>query len=452
MERDAMEGLRKPLEKMRMAKNESGDKQQARRVFCLEGTPNKRSESRKTTGLIKNEVYIGNLPSEMIEDQIMQLFAAYEPVKVRKVVSGLKCYAFVDVGDAENVALAVSHLNNTFYSGRRLVVRDLAESRSSERPTEMELPALEKVDKDSSSQSSEESQFVSRPIKDGSQSSNAVPLEMSYAFVDVGDAENVALAVSHLNNTFYSGRRLVVRDLAESRSSERPTEMELPALEKIDKDSNSQSSEGTEFQFVSRPIKDGSQTSYAVPLEMRSLTLVQMLTSCFKDIGWLAESTKVHGEVGLMVMDTFPRVPYFWAINLTPETYVKMCQLFNALSVVTQEQPFLKKSNVQRGQRCMAEFPGEGGEWNRCWIVDVVESRVILFYVDSGSTACVPTTSVKSLDNDEFWTVPPLVQPFVLQQGVMGNRKMDGTILKGRVVGFHEAEPHILKFCITHED
>ncbi|XP_067878994.1 tudor domain-containing protein 10-like isoform X2 [Heterodontus francisci] len=344
---------------MRMAKNESGDKQLTRR-FYLDGASNKRLELKKTKGLKKKDVYIGNLPSEITEEQILQLFAAFEPVKVRKVVSGLKCYAFVDVGDAENVALAISHLNNTIYNGRRLVVRDLAESRSCEKSTEA-------------------------------------------------------------------------------------TEVELPPLEKVDKDSSKMLS-------VSQPVKDGSRTSYAVPLEMRSLTLVQMLTSCFKDVGWISESAKVHGNVGLMVMDTFPNMPYFWAMHLTPETYVKMCQLFNALSVVTQEQPFLKKEEVQRGKRCMAEFPGEGGEWNRCWIVDVVESRVILFYVDSGSTACVSATSVKSLDNDEFWAVPPLVQPFVLQQGVMGNRKMDGTILKGSVVGFHEAEPHILRFSITDED
>uniref|UniRef100_UPI00398E40C8 tudor domain-containing protein 10-like n=1 Tax=Pristiophorus japonicus TaxID=55135 RepID=UPI00398E40C8 len=358
-----MAGVRKPMEKLRISKNDSTDQQQSRRLFCLEGASNKRLEPRKTAALKRSDVYIGNLPSEIVEDQIMQLFAAFEPVKVRKVVSGQKCYAFVDVGNAENVALAVSHLNNTFYNGRRLVVRNLGKLRDSAIPTES-------------------------------------------------------------------------------------AQVELPALEKVDKDSGG----GSKTLSISQPVKDGGQASYAVPLEMRSLMLVQMLTSCFKDIGWIGESRKVQGEVGLMVMDTFPHAPFFWAMNLTPETYVKMCQLFNALSVVTKEQPFLKKDEMQRGQRCMAEFPGEDGEWNRCWIIDVVQSRLILFYVDSGSSACVPVTSVKSLDNDEFWAVPPLVQPFVLEQGVMGNRKMDGTILKGSIVGFHEAEPHILTFSIADED
>ncbi|XP_060676718.1 tudor domain-containing protein 10-like isoform X2 [Hemiscyllium ocellatum] len=354
-------GLRKPLQKMKMATNESIEKQVARRVIHREGASSRRQEPKNSKGPRKKGIYIGNLPSEIAEEQVQKLFAAFEPVTVRKIVSGLKCYAFVDVGDAENVALAISHLNNTIYNGRRLVVRELCESRGSERWTET-------------------------------------------------------------------------------------TEVELPPLEKVDKDLS------LETLCISRTVKDGSQISYAIPLEMRSLTLVQMLTNCFKDVGWMAESIKVHGDVGLMVMDTFPHMPYFWAMNLTPETYVKMCQLFNTLSVVTQEQPFLKEEEVRRGQRCVAEFPGEGGEWNRCWIVDVVESQVILFYVDSGSTACVPASSVKSLDSDEFWAIPPLVQPFVLQQGVMGNRKMDGIILKGRIVGFHEAEPHILRFSITDED
>ncbi|XP_078061092.1 tudor domain-containing protein 10-like isoform X2 [Mustelus asterias] len=345
---------------MRMAKNENDDKQPTQRLIHPDGPSNRRLELKKTKGQ-RNNVYIGNLPSEIAEEQILQLFAAFEPVRVRKIVSGLKCYAFVNVGVAKNVALAISHLNNTIYNGRRLVVRDLCESRGCESSTEAtELPPLEKVDKDFSM--------------------------------------------------------------------------------------------GSKTLSVSRLVKDDSQTCYAVPLEMRSLTLVQMLSSCFKDVGWLTESAMVYGDVGLMVMDSFPHMPYFWAMNLTPETYVKMCQLFNALSVITQEQPFLKSEEVQRGQRCMAEFPGEGGEWNRCWIVDVVASRVILFYVDSGSTACVPAGSVKSLDKDEFWAVPPLVQPFVLLQGVMGNRKMDGTILKGSVVGFHEAEPHILRISITTEE
>ncbi|XP_072346735.1 tudor domain-containing protein 10-like [Scyliorhinus torazame] len=315
---------------MRMAKNESGDKLPTWRMIHPDGASNRWLEPKKVKGLRK-DVYIGNLPSEIAEEQILQLFAAFEPLKVHKVVSGPKCFAFVDVGLAENVALAVSHLNNTIYNGRRLVVRDLCESRGGE-------------------------------------------------------------------------------------SSAEVTEVELPPLEKVDKDSSA----GSKTLPVSRRVKDGSTTSYAVPLEMRSLTVVQMLTSCFKDVGWLAASAKVHGDVGLMVMDSFPHMPYFWAMNLTPETYVKMCQLFNALSVVTQEQPFLKQEEVRRGQRCMAEFPGEGGEWNRCWIVDVVQSRVILFYVDSGSTACVPAVSVKALDDDRFWAVPPLVQPFVLQGGVLG--------------------------------
>ncbi|XP_038643198.1 tudor domain-containing protein 10-like [Scyliorhinus canicula] len=163
---------------MRMAKNESGDKMSTWRMILPDGASNRRLEPKKVKGLRK-DVYIGNLPSEIAEEQILQLFAAFEPLKVHKVVSGPKCFAFVDVGLAENVALAVSHLNNTFYNGRRLVVRDLCEPRggeSSTEGTEAELPPLEKVDRDSSAGS--KTLPVSRRVKDGSRTSYAVPLEM----------------------------------------------------------------------------------------------------------------------------------------------------------------------------------------------------------------------------------------------------------------------------------
>ncbi|XP_078288060.1 tudor domain-containing protein 10-like [Rhinoraja longicauda] len=354
------EGLKKPLEKIEMDKPESSNRQLAPRLFCPEGASNKKLEIKKTAGLKKNELYIGNLPSDTTEDQIMQLFAAFEPVRVRRIASGLKCYAFVDLGTPQNVMLAVSHLNNTIYSGRRLIVRDLVKPRSCEIPVEL-------------------------------------------------------------------------------------LDQELPPLEKIDKDSD----EDTGTLPCPGRTRDRSETSYAVPLEMRSLLQMEMLSSCFKNTEWIVEISKVRGEVGLMVMETFPQMPFFWAVNLTPETYMKMCQLFNALSVVTQDQPFLKKGEVQRGRRCMAEYPGDFGDWNRCWIVDVVKSKVVLLYVDSGNTACVPAAAVKALDDDKFWVVPPLVQPFVLHQGksahrrstrVLGNQKMDGTILKGNVIGFHETE------------
>ncbi|XP_055521142.1 tudor domain-containing protein 10-like [Leucoraja erinacea] len=311
-----------------MAKPESSNGQLASRACSPEGPSNNKLETKRTAGLKKNEVYIGNLPSDITEDQIMQLFAAFEPVTVRRIVSGLKCFAFVDVGNPQNMTLAVSHINNTIYCGRRLIVRDLVISRSCERPLELldqELLPLEKVDNDSG------------------KAARAVPCP---------------------------GRS-----------------------------------------------RDRSEPVYAVPLEMRSLLQVEVLSSCFKTTEWIVESASVRGEVGLMVMETFPQMPFFWAMNLTPETYMKMCQLFTALSVVTQDQPFLMKAEVQRGRRCMAEYPGESGDWNRCWIVDVVEDKAILLYVDSGNTACVPAAAVKSLDKDEFWNVPPLVQPFVLHQG-----------------------------------
>ncbi|XP_069796637.1 tudor domain-containing protein 10-like isoform X2 [Narcine bancroftii] len=348
-------GLRKPFKKIEMAKLESSGRELTCWASCPEVTSNKRLEKKEATEL--NEIYTENLPSEITEGQFMQKLDAFKPMKVHKVDVGLKCYAFVNVGDPENVPLAVNHLNNTAFKGCRLVVRGPDQSRSCERPVES-------------------------------------------------------------------------------------LELELPPLEKVDK----YLSRGTKTLLPSRKASGRRQTYYAVPLEMRSMMLVEMLSGCFKVTDWIVEIAKIQGEVGLMVMESFPQMPFFWAMNLTPDVYVKMCKLFNVLSKVTDRQPFLRRKDVQRGLRCMAEYPGVSGEWNRCWTVDVVDHKVILFYVDSGSTACVPAETVKALDDDQFWAIAPLVQPFFLQQGVLGNQKMDGAILKGNVVGFHEAEPHILKF------
>ncbi|XP_062821110.1 tudor domain-containing protein 10 isoform X3 [Anolis carolinensis] len=56
---------------------------------------------------------------------------------------------------------------------------------------------------------------------------------------------------------------------------------------------------------------------YAVPFEMRSLFLIQMLKACFREAGWLLSAPKVSGRAALMVTESFPQTPFFWAIRLT---------------------------------------------------------------------------------------------------------------------------------------
>lgn len=41
-----------------------------------------------------------------------------------------------------------------------------------------------------------------------------------------------------------------------------------------------------------------------------------MLNGCFGDAKWLRSVVGVAGEVGLLVTDTLPLMPYFWAIVL----------------------------------------------------------------------------------------------------------------------------------------
>ncbi|XP_048359450.1 tudor domain-containing protein 10-like [Sphaerodactylus townsendi] len=106
---------------------------------------------------------------------------------------------------------------------------------------------------------------------------------------------------------------------------------------------------------------------YAVPLEMRSSFLVQMLRDCFVVPDWLGTICKISGEAALLVTDTVPQTPYFWAIHLTEESHRNMQRLFSILAEVESQMPFLPKQEVQRGTRCMAEciVGEEGTAWNR---------------------------------------------------------------------------------------
>lgn len=55
----------------------------------------------------------------------------------------------------------------------------------------------------------------------------------------------------------------------------------------------------------------------------------------------------------------------------------------------------------------------------RCWVVDRVDTWVVVLFVDFGQSATIPVQRLRSLDSDDFWTIPPLTQPFVLEKGKM---------------------------------
>lgn len=63
----------------------------------------------------------------------------------------------------------------------------------------------------------------------------------------------------------------------------------------------------------------------------------------------------------------------------------------------------------------------------RCWVLDRVDSWAVVTFIDFGQSATIPVQSLRSLDSDDFWTIPPLAQPFMLEKG-----KVPSTLLSTR--------------------
>lgn len=50
-------------------------------------------------------------------------------------------------------------------------------------------------------------------------------------------------------------------------------------------------------------------------------------------------------------------------------------------------------------------------------MVDRVDSWAVVMFIDFGQLATIPVQSLRSLDSDDFWAIPPLTQPFMLEEG-----------------------------------
>ncbi|XP_063002327.1 tudor domain-containing protein 10 [Elgaria multicarinata webbii] len=268
---------------------------------------------------------------------------------------------------------------------------------------------------------------------------------MGFGFLELTSPEAVQLAIQQLDGNLVNGRPLKVA-VSEDRRVHQPPKinLEMPDLELVS------------YEELDPVPKAGTQSAlplklkvcYAVPMEMRSSFLLHMLRDCFNNVGWLFSVAKVLGKVGLLVMDTIPQTPYFWAIHLTEECHQNMLKLFTSLAEVESQLPFLAKQDVQRGTRCLAEciVGDEGKAWNRCWVLDKSEDLAVVFFVDFGCLSTVTLNSLRKLDKDEFWVINPLAQPFMLQEDVLPPQVMMRQILEGEVVGPWLKEPHILKF------
>ena len=43
----------------------------------------------------------------------------------------------------------------------------------------------------------------------------------------------------------------------------------------------------------------------------------------------------------------------------------------------------------------------------RCWVLDRVDPWAVVMFIDFGQLATIPVQSLRSLDSDDFGTIPP---------------------------------------------
>uniref|UniRef100_A0A8C3YC68 Tudor domain containing 10 n=1 Tax=Catagonus wagneri TaxID=51154 RepID=A0A8C3YC68_9CETA len=311
----------------------------------------------------ETEVYVGNLPLDISEEEIWCLLKDFNPLHVHRIQNGCKCFAFVDLGSTQKVALAIQELNGRLFHKRTLYV-------NSNRRSPKKTPDV----------------------------------------------------------------------------AERP--QELPALEKASGQGVARTAQLTPKASGDTYVTKKPRTSvFAVPMEMRGSLLVQLLRECFRDLGWLATIHGIGGEVGLLVTSIVPQTPFFWAMRVTETLHRNMQALLGALAEAEEQQPFLHASAVRRGTRCLAEYHlGECERANRCWVLDRVDSWAVVMFIDFGRSAAIPVQSLRGLDSDDFWTIPPLTQPFMLEKGILSSYQVIHRILKGKITGALNLESHILKF------
>ncbi|XP_070622121.1 tudor domain-containing protein 10 isoform X1 [Erythrolamprus reginae] len=267
----------------------------------------------------------------------------------------------------------------------------------------------------------------------------------SFAFLELISPEAAERAVRLFNGYLVKGRPMSIAFMENRRTYEGlKTSHQMPDLEEIPAEEYGVTNGAIHIAPVNKRI------FYAVPMEMRSSFLFHVLSGCFGDAKWLRSVVDVAGEVGLLVTDTFPLMPYFWAIVLNEESYKSMEKLFTTLAEAESSLPFLAKEEVQRGSRCLGQcdIGDEGSAWNRCWVLDPVGDLAVVFFVDFGRCTTLPLNSLRKLDEERFWEICPLAQPFMLEEGVFPPQVIRRQILEGTLKGPTPWEPHILRFAV----
>ncbi|KAK1164421.1 hypothetical protein AOXY_G14720 [Acipenser oxyrinchus oxyrinchus] len=79
----------------------------------------------------ENAIYVYSHFVLYIQQEIADLFKAFNPLSIRIVHSEEKCFAFVDFANQNSAQQAISRLNDSVYEGRRIIVRCAFASRVS---------------------------------------------------------------------------------------------------------------------------------------------------------------------------------------------------------------------------------------------------------------------------------------------------------------------------------
>ncbi|XP_011767897.1 tudor domain-containing protein 10 isoform X2 [Macaca nemestrina] len=276
-----------------------------------------------------------------------------------------------------------------------------------------------------------------------------------FAFVDLGSMQKVTLAIQELNGKLFHKRKLFV-NTSRRPPKRTPDVIQQPRVPLVLEKASGEGFGKTAaiIQLAPKAPVDLCETEklraafFAVPLEMRGSFLVLLLRECFRDLSWLALIHSVRGEAGLLVTSIVPKTPFFWAMHITEALHQNMQALFSTLAQAEEQQPYLEDSAVKRGTRCLAEYHlGDYGHaWNRCWVLDRVDTWAVVMFIDFGQLATIPVQSLRSLDSDDFWTIPPLTQPFMLEKDILSSYEVVHRILKGKITGALNSESHILKF------
>ncbi|XP_029768815.1 tudor domain-containing protein 10 isoform X2 [Terrapene carolina triunguis] len=155
--------------------------------------PNGKPEQLKYSGVVKkkdSEVYVGNVPPEMKEEDILLLLRDFHPQRIKRCHSGLRSYAFVDLGSSEQVQAAIQRFSGHLVNGRRLFLSRTGAGSGRKDPAGtqriVEMPALERVPRGELglSQAKAENQTLQPAPPDAvRQICYAVPMEMRGSFL-----------------------------------------------------------------------------------------------------------------------------------------------------------------------------------------------------------------------------------------------------------------------------